>query len=316
MFQENNFMIEKLKKLILTKNLKQKKYEEIINKWNILQDMLTDFPIDAQEEINELNLQIKREIEEILLQRTNGFFMEFNCGTGGLDAEDWTEMLLKMYLKFFTNEKIKYEIIDLKTQEEGGIKGAVIKVNYIMEDFQGEEGIHRLVRISPFNAKGKRQTSFASLFLFPFIDESKLNIEIQEKDLRIDVYRSSGAGGQHVNKTESAVRITHNPTGIVVQCQNEKSQHQNKETALNLLKTKLLIRKREEMSPERIKKEVTWSNHFRSYVLDPYKLIKDTRLNIEINSNVMVDNILHHGLINTFIEKYKTERINKIFNED
>ncbi len=248
-----------------------------------------------------------------LFPKTNdGFYLEIHSGSGGLDAQDWAEMLMNMYIKYF---KKKLEILYLQSDPAAGIKSFIAKVDFPFEDFLGEVGIHRLVRISPFNAQRKRHTSFVSVYAYQI--SSPTVLQISDKDLRIDTYRSSGAGGQHVNKTDSAVRITHIATGIVAQCQNERSQHQNKEVALDLLKARLQKHYRqidEQNNPKLPKQEITWGQQCRSYVFDPYILIKDNRLNLEIRSTTEFKNILN-GEIDVFIQEYKKQKLIKIIKQ-
>ncbi len=211
-----------------------------------------------------------------------------------------------MYLKWASNKKFRTQLISEHKGEEAGIKSSTIKVegDYIFGWLKGESGIHRLVRISPFDSGARRHTSFASIWIYPIIDEN-IDVEIMEKDLRIDTYRSSGAGGQHVNTTDSAVRITHLPTKIVVQCQNERSQHKNKETCMNMLKARLYnfeLKKREEAATdqENLKSEIGWGHQIRSYVLHPYRLVKDNRTNYEsTNPDKVLD-----GQIDDFLENF------------
>ena len=217
----------------------------------------------------------------------NDCFLEVNTGVGGNDASDFAEMLFRMYSRWAETHNFKVEIISYLEGEEAGIKSAVMKISgYNAFGWtKTESGIHRLVRISPFNANGKRQTSFASIWVYPVIDD-KIEIEIDDKDLRIDTFRASGAGGQHVNKTDSAVRITHFPTNIVVQCQSDRSQIRNRAEALKMLKSRLYeleIRKRQEVKDEvnAGKSDNGWGHQIRSYVLHPYKLVKDLRTSVE-----------------------------------
>ena len=231
-------------------------------------------------------------------------YIEIHAGAGGTESQDWAEMLRKMYLKWSIIKDFKSELINEHKGDEAGIKSSTIKIqgDYAYGWLKAESGIHRLVRISPFDSGARRHTSFASVWIFPVIDEN-INIEIIEKDLRIDTYRSSGAGGQHVNTTDSAVRITHIPSKIVVQCQNQRSQHKNKETCMSMLKARLYnfeIKKREQknQSTESSKAEIGWGHQIRSYILHPYRLVKDNRTNFE-SSNP--DKILD-GEINEFLE--------------
>ena len=230
--------------------------------------------------------------------------MEFHAGAGGTESQDWAEMLRRMYMKWASNKGYKVELISEHKGEEAGIKSSTIKIlgDYVYGFLKSESGIHRLVRISPFDSGARRHTSFASVWVYPVINED-IDIEIFDKDLRIDTYRSSGAGGQHVNTTDSAVRITHIPSKIVVQCQNERSQHKNKETCLNMLKARLYEfelqkKKKEDESIESLKSDIGWGHQIRSYVLHPYRMVKDNRTNYE-NSNP--DNVLN-GDIDNFLE--------------
>jgi peptide chain release factor 2 len=230
--------------------------------------------------------------------------VSINAGAGGTDAQDWAEMMFRMYLRWAEQRGYQTEIIDLQPGEEAGTKSATftVKGSHAYGYLKSEIGVHRLVRISPFNASGKRQTSFASVFVYPDI-EKEISVEIDDKDLRVDTYRASGAGGQHVNKTSSAVRITHLPTHIVVQCQQEKSQHRNKEMAMKVLRARLYQhekRKQDKQLQElhNSKDEIAWGNQIRSYVMHPYQMVKDHRTNIEMgNINAVLD-----GNLDTFIE--------------
>ena len=230
--------------------------------------------------------------------------LEIHAGAGGTESQDWAEMLRRMYLKWFDKKSFSYEIISEHKGEEAGIKSSTLKIKgeYLYGLMKNESGVHRLVRISPFDSGARRHTSFASIWVYPAIDDD-VDINIDEKDLRIDTYRSSGAGGQHVNTTDSAVRITHLPTKIVVQCQNERSQHKNKETCFKMLKARLYeyeIQKKEEKNQKNIdsKTDIGWGHQIRSYVLQPYRLVKDLR-NKEENTNP--DDVLN-GNIDQFIE--------------
>jgi len=225
-------------------------------------------------------------------------------GAGGTESQDWAQMLFRMYLRFAERKGFKTEVIDFQPGEEAGLKSATIRVegDFAFGLLSQESGVHRLVRISPFDANKRRHTSFAAVFVYPEIDED-IEIEIDPDDLKIDTYRASGKGGQHVNRTDSAVRITHIPTGIVVQCQNERSQHQNKARALKLLKARLYEiekkKKREKIDKlEDLKSEIAWGSQIRSYVLHPYKMIKDLRTRVETGD---VDRILD-GDLDEFIK--------------
>ena len=234
-------------------------------------------------------------------------YIEIHAGAGGTESQDWADMLRRMYLKWSDSKKFKSNLISEHKGEEAGIKSSTIKIegDYVFGWLKKESGIHRLVRISPFDSGARRHTSFASVWIYPVINED-INVEILDKDLRIDTYRSSGAGGQHVNTTDSAVRITHLPTKIVVQCQNERSQHKNKETCMNMLKARLYdyeIKKKEKenLNLESSKAEIGWGHQIRSYVLQPYKLVKDNRTNFESSSpekilNGEIDNFLEESL--------------------
>ena len=216
--------------------------------------------------------------------------LAINAGAGGTEAQDWVEMLFRMYMRWCESKKFKAQIIDYLAGDEAGIKNVTFTVtgSYAYGYLKSEHGIHRMVRISPFDATGRRHTSFASVSVLPEVDID-IKIEIEEKDLRIDTYRASGPGGQHVNKTSSAVRITHIPTGIVVQCQNEKSQHRNKDMAMKVLKSRLyeieknkLEEKKQEIHQNQ--KEIAWGSQIRSYVFNPYRMVKDHRTNIEMGN--------------------------------
>jgi peptide chain release factor 2 len=226
-------------------------------------------------------------------------FLEINAGAGGVESHDWAEMLLRMYLRYLEKMGFSFSMVHELKGEEAGIKSATIKIEgrNSFGWLKTESGVHRLVRISPFNAAGKRQTSFASVWVFPII-EGDINIQIEEKDLRIDTYRSSGAGGQHVNTTDSAVRITHLPTKIVVQCQNDRSQHRNKDEAMQMLKSRLyeleLREKEAKIKEENAKKtDNSWGNQIRSYVLQPYQMVKDHRTDFQTSR---VEDILNGDL--------------------
>ncbi len=232
-------------------------------------------------------------------------YIEIHAGAGGTESQDWAEMLRRMYLKWSAQKKFKSNLISEHKGDEAGIKSSTIKIEgeYSFGWLKKESGIHRLVRISPFDSGARRHTSFASIWVYPVVDEN-IKIEIMDKDLRIDTYRSSGAGGQHVNTTDSAVRITHLPTKIVVQCQNERSQHKNKETCMNMLRARLYdfeIKKKEKENKnyESSKSEIGWGHQIRSYILQPYRLVKDNRSNHE-SSNP--DKVLD-GEIDEFLEQ-------------
>ncbi|MCI8799723.1 MAG: peptide chain release factor 2 [Lachnospiraceae bacterium] len=236
----------------------------------------------------------------------NNAILKLNAGAGGTESCDWCSMLYRMYTRWAERKGFSVEVLDFLDGDEAGIKSVTFQVNgtNAYGYLKSEKGVHRLVRISPFNAQGKRQTSFVSLDVMPDIEED-LDVEIDEKDLRIDTYRSSGAGGQHINKTSSAIRITHIPTGTVVQCQNERSQFQNKDKAMQMLKAKLYLLK-QEANVEKLSdirgevKEIGWGNQIRSYVLQPYKLVKDLRTDVETgNADAVLD-----GALDPFINGY------------
>ncbi len=306
------------------KVVKEKKfYEDLINSLNSSVEKLNDFEDLNQLALEENNSDVQREIIQNIKQLKSEIkkseikcflsseadpldcYIEIHAGAGGTESQDWADMLRRMYLKWSDKKNFKSNLISEHRGDEAGIKSATIKIegDYVFGWLKKESGIHRLVRISPFDSGARRHTSFASIWIYPVVDEN-INIEILEKDLRIDTYRSSGAGGQHVNTTDSAVRITHLPSKIVVQCQNERSQHKNKETCMNMLKARLYdyeIKKREEQNQntENSKSEIGWGHQIRSYVLQPYRLVKDNRTNFESTSP---DKILD-GDLDEFLEK-------------
>jgi peptide chain release factor 2 len=234
----------------------------------------------------------------------NNSIVSINAGAGGTEAQDWAEMLFRMYLRWIDRKGFKSSIIDFQPGDEAGIKSVTFTAagNYAYGYLKTETGVHRLVRISPFNASGKRHTSFASVFVYPELN-NEIVVNVEDKDLRIDVFRASGAGGQHVNKTSSAVRITHLPSGIVVQCQQEKSQHRNKDLAMKVLKARLYQlekQKQDEKQQEMhaVKDEIAWGSQIRSYVMHPYQMVKDHRINLEVgNINSVLD-----GNLDPFME--------------
>jgi peptide chain release factor 2 len=236
----------------------------------------------------------------------NNAIFSINAGAGGLEAQDWADMLMRMYLRFFEKKGYKANITDYQPDEEGGIKSVTVTVegDYAYGWLRSEIGIHRLVRISPFDSSARRHTSFSSVFVFPELSD-EIEIEINEKDLKVDTYRASGAGGQHVNKTDSAIRITHLPTNTVVACQNERSQHKNRATALKQLKAKLFELERRKKAEEASvitgeKMEIGWGSQIRSYVLHPYRMVKDHRTGFEVgNADAVLD-----GDLDGFIEAY------------
>ena len=314
-WQDKAYSKKILKEKKLFENLVNS-YESSLNKLNDLDDLnqlaIDDNNLSIQNEIFEnikdLRHQVKKnEINCFLSNESDTFdcYIEIHAGAGGTESQDWADMLRRMYLKWSDIKKFRSTLISEHKGDEAGIKSSTIKIEgeYVFGWLKKESGIHRLVRISPFDSGARRHTSFASIWVYPVVDEN-INIEILDKDLRIDTYRSSGAGGQHVNTTDSAVRITHIPTKIVVQCQNERSQHKNKETCMNMLKARLYdyeIKKKEKenQSTETSKSEIGWGHQIRSYVLQPYRLVKDNRTNFESTSP---DKILD-GEIDEFLEK-------------
>lgn len=266
-------------------------------------------------EIKELEDSLEKIRVEILLSGEydrNNAILDLHTGAGGTDAQDWTEMLLRMYTRWADRKGFKVETMDILAGDEAGIKSVTLKITgeFAYGYLKVEKGIHRLVRISPFNANGKRQTSFASVEVLPELTE-KQDIQIKADDLRVDTYRASGAGGQHINKTESAIRITHMPTGIVVQCQNERSQHANKETAMAMLKAKL-VELKERAHKDKIEdltgelKDIGWGSQIRSYVFQPYTMVKDHRTGAETSN---VDSVMD-GDIDIFINEFLKQNNN------
>jgi peptide chain release factor 2 len=264
---------------------------------------------EIEEDVSRLEMEIEAlEFKSLLSDPDDkrNAILSINAGAGGTEAQDWVEMLFRMYLRWCEAKQFKTQVIDYLAGEEAGIKNVTFTVtgNYAFGYLKSEHGIHRMVRISPFDATGRRHTSFASVSVLPEVDMD-INIEIDEKDVRIDTYRASGPGGQHVNKTSSAIRITHFPTGIVVQCQNEKSQHRNKEMAFKVLKARLYELekgKREEKKQEmhQNQKEIAWGSQIRSYVFNPYRMVKDHRTNVEIGN---LDRVMD-GDLDPFIDAY------------
>ena len=264
-------------------------------------------------EIEKDVFRLEKEVNDLELQSLLGepddrrnAILAVNAGAGGTESQDWVEMLFRMYLRWCESKNFETRVIDFLAGDEAGIKNVTMTINglYAYGYLKCEHGIHRMVRISPFDATGRRHTSFASVSVFPEVD-TDIKIQIDEKDLRIDTYRASGPGGQHVNKTSSAVRITHLPTGIVVQCQNEKSQHRNKDMALKVLKARLYElekNKREEKKQalHQNQKEIAWGSQIRSYVFNPYRMVKDHRTGVEVgNLEKVMD-----GDIDIFIDAY------------
>ena len=289
-------------------NSSVKQCKEILDLFNLaVEENNTSVINDSLKSIEELKLKTKKnETKCFLSNETDSLdsYIEIHAGAGGTESQDWAEMLRRMYMKWSSNKEFKFQIISEHKGDEAGIKSSTIKIvgDYVFGLLKSESGIHRLVRISPFDSGARRHTSFASVWVYPVVDEN-IDVEILEKDLRVDTYRSSGAGGQHVNTTDSAVRITHIPTKIVVQCQNERSQHKNKETCMNMLKARLYeykLKKKDQKTKtlENAKSDIGWGHQIRSYVLHPYRMVKDNRTNFE-SSNP--DKILD-GQIDDFLE--------------
>jgi len=245
---------------------------------------------DCEKKINLLLNQIKKTEVSCFLSGENDHldtYLEIHAGAGGTESQDWAQMLRRMYSRWTEKKKSKFEIISEHRGDEAGVKSSILKITgpYMHGWLKSESGVHRLVRISPFDSGARRHTSFASVWVYPVVDDS-IKVDIQEKDIRVDTYKSSGKGGQSVNTTDSAVRITHLPTNIVVQCQNERSQHKNKETCFNMLKARLYkyeMEKQEEASEDlaKSKTDIGWGHQIRSYVLQPYQMVKDLRNNLE-----------------------------------
>ncbi len=263
------------------------------------------------DEIGQSLASFERDLEKAELQTLffevddpRNAILTIHPGAGGTESQDWAQILLRMYLRYAERKGFKAEILDFQHGEEAGLKSVTVRIqgDYAFGNLSQESGVHRLVRISPFDANKRRHTSFAAVFIYPEVEED-IEVEINPDDLRIDTYRASGRGGQHVNVTDSAVRITHIPTGIVVQCQNERSQHKNKSSAMKVLKARLyeLEKKAEQEKLEKLgdaKSDIAWGNQIRSYVLQPYRLIKDLRTKVEIGD---VDRVLD-GDIDEFIK--------------
>ncbi len=295
-----------------------------IDAWKHLRDELDECQVAWELMEEEEDPDLQRETEDRLERVEQGLrdiefrkmlsgphdrsnaIVAINAGAGGTEAQDWVQMLLRMYLRWAERKGYQVEVVDELPGDEAGIKNVTFTVSgpYAYGYLKAEEGVHRLVRISPFDAQARRHTSFASVAVYPEVEETT-DVEIDEKDLRIDVFRASGAGGQHVNRTESAVRITHLPTGIVVTCQSERSQHKNRANAMRILRARLLDLERRKKEEERLalsgeKKEIAWGNQIRSYILQPYQKVKDHRTQLEEGN---VGRVLD-GDIDPFIEAY------------
>ena len=286
-------------------------YKDIEDAEILLELALEESDKESENEVASLISVLEKKIKKFSIQITlddeddaRDALVSINAGAGGTDSQDWAEMLFRMYTRWIDKKGYKFQIIDYQSGDEAGIKGATLRVSGVncYGFMKVESGVHRLVRISPYNASGKRHTSFASVFVYPEIKD-EIKIDIDESDLRIDVYRASGAGGQHVNKTSSAVRITHIPTGVVVQCQQEPSQHRNKEIAFKVLKSRLyqLEKKSRDEKMQNLhdgKDDIAWGSQIRSYVLHPYRMVKDHRTDFEMGD---VDRVLN-GDLDPFIE--------------
>jgi len=293
------------------------KCEEIHSKQNELALLLDlaneEDDIETYDEVARSLETLEKTITDLEFRRmlsgvddSKNAILTIHPGAGGTESQDWAEMLFRMYLMYAEHKGLEINVMDLMGGDEAGIKSVSVEIKgpYAYGYLKAEAGVHRLVRISPFDANKRRHTSFASVFVYPEV-EDEVEVEINQSDLRIDTYRASGAGGQHVNKTSSAVRITHIPTRIVVQCQNQRSQHQNKENAMKILTARLYQRKKEEENKkladiEKQKKDIAWGSQIRSYVFHPYNMVKDHRTNIETSdSHGVID-----GNLDEFIKEY------------
>ncbi len=301
--KEKNILENRLNSFLIL----EKEYIELNELIKITNDNDEKLISDINKNPNQLIQKVReKEFESFLSGEadTNSCFLEVHSGAGGGEAQDWAEMIVRMYTRWCEKKKFNFEILEENSGEEAGIKSLTMRIDgdYSYGWLKKESGIHRLVRISPFDSNSRRHTSFASVWVYPVIDE-KIEVNINEKDLRIDTYRASGAGGQHVNKTDSAVRITHLPTKIVVQCQNNRSQHKNKSTAFSMLKARiyemeLQKKESEQQSKNQSKSEIGWGRQIRSYVMHPYKMVKDLRNDTEVsNCNSVLD-----GNIDIFLE--------------
>ncbi len=295
---------EEAQKVLKEKKMLETKIEEFESLVSSFEDLETLIELAEEEddesllpEIEEAQRKYTREFEDLRIKTLlhgeydrNNAILSIHAGSGGLDAQDWAEMLLRMYSRWAEDKGYKVSFLDFQDDTEGGIRNATLKVegDNAYGYLKNEKGVHRIVRISPFDSSGRRHTSFASVDVIPELDDD-IEVEINPDDLRIDTYRSSGAGGQHVNKTDSAIRITHIPTNIVVACQNERSQHQNKEVAMKILKARLLELAEQEHKDkiDELKgdySQITWGSQIRSYVFHPYSLVKDHRTNAEVGN--------------------------------
>ncbi len=319
---KEGFWNDRTKAEDILKEIKKNKYwvDELKKVYDGFEELKELFELAQEEEEDSMFGDIEKGLEDIEssvkgleLKKMLGdeddnkdAILTIHPGAGGTESQDWAEMLMRMYLRWIEKKGFEYSLMDLQTEDEAGIKSATIEIKgkFAYGFAKAENGVHRLVRISPFDSNRRRHTSFASVFVYPEIDED-IEIELNQADLKIDTYRASGAGGQHVNKTDSAVRITHIPTGIVVQCQNERSQFKNKANALKVLKARLYKQKKEEEEKKRnkiesSKKEIGWGSQIRSYVMHPYNLVKDHRTGTETGD---VQSVMD-GNIDKFIEDY------------
>lgn len=315
---------EKAQTIIKDMNfLKEKidKYKDLVTRLDeaifLIELMEEEDDYSYMDELKRLTFSLDKSVKAVKIETVlNGEFDKNNAifsihaGAGGLEAQDWAEMLLRMYTRWLDSKKYKYEYIDYQRDTEGGIKAVTLRIvgRNAYGFLKSEKGVHRLIRISPFDSSGKRHTSFASVDVFPELEDlEKIDIDISE--LKIDTYRASGAGGQHVNTTDSAVRITHLPTGIIVQCQNERSQHSNRETAMKMLASKLMKLKIDEQK-DRIEdlqgnyNQIGWGSQIRSYVFHPYNMVKDHRTNCEVGN---IDSVMD-GDIDVFINEYLAQK--------
>ncbi|OUV81852.1 MAG: peptide chain release factor 2 [Rickettsiales bacterium TMED131] len=309
---------------------KKRKLENILREYNVLKSEFKDlvdlyqlFKTESDDQLeqeltsilkNTIYLSNELKIKTLLSEEadSNDCYIEINAGAGGTESQDWAQMLSRMYIRWIDNKSFKKSIMDMNNGEEAGIKSITIKVEgeNAFGLLKSESGVHRLVRISPFDSQKRRHTSFSSVWVYPIVSND-IKVEIDNKDLRIDTYRASGAGGQHVNKTDSAIRISHIPTGIVVQCQNQRSQHQNRASAFKMLESRLYeleLRKIEDKKNKTTtsKKVIGWGNQIRSYVMQPYRLVKDLRTGAE---NSDIDRVLD-GSLDEFIFSYLSTKSN------
>lgn len=301
--------LDRIKKRMKVINQLEDKFEEA----EVYLELAAEEDESLKSELKKTLTELEKELEKLELKLrlnepydANNAILSIHPGAGGTESQDWAQMLLRMYSRWAESNGYELQTLDFSPGEEAGIKSVTMMINgdYAFGYLKGERGVHRLVRISPFDSSGRRHTSFASVDVIPEIDDD-VEVDIDENDLKIDTYRASGAGGQHVNKTDSAVRITHLPTGVVVQCQNQRSQHKNKTTALKILTSKLLELK-EEAQAEKIDelggehKEIAWGSQIRSYVFHPYNMIKDHRTDFEEGN---IDKVMD-GYLDEFIEAY------------